>query len=132
MNIETVAKFEKSEEDIEVFKEVMMEQLGILMEWCMVEEMGHVVYFLNAAQSKEGMRNLIEELKNYPDPHLNEPDYWLTEEEALANFESNIEKDGDIWEKAFAQRYYPNKTLSDLGLMFEYLRNEAHTEPKSD
>src|SRR5206468_602485 len=50
MNIETVAKFEKSEEDIQVFKDVMNEQLGILMEWCMVEEMGHVVYFLNAAQ----------------------------------------------------------------------------------
>jgi hypothetical protein len=115
--------FKAPEDKIQNYRKKTIEEIGIANEIFMVQEMAHAFYLLNATEDKEGMRKLLEELQTYRYANINEPKALLTPEEGRAYLDSNIEKDGDIWENEFIQRYYP-------GITFEKDISDV-SEPKS-
>jgi hypothetical protein len=95
------------EKHVDAWEADCIEWLGIDQEHCMVEEMAHAFYFINAAQSPESLKRLLQESKQYPrpDPTINEP---RTSKEQKAALSNPIEQDATKWIDTFMQRYYPD------------------------
>ena len=95
----------KSKEDVEKWKNHLIELQGIEQESIMVEEMAHAYYIMQAARDPGKLEACIKEILQYPraDPNLEKP---LAASEFKARMDSPIEQDGVKWVDTFMRCYY--------------------------